>query len=395
MSDHSAKRQRLTGSFSPASPPYHLAKPTNEQTKPPVVQPNTPTSPPHNSMTSYSHGGSGMNATVPASEMTPPSSVHNTQQGSQLAGSGSNPNPISTPSSISNARRDPNIDSDGDTAMDFDQNDDAGMSHGRRHSNHNRQGRGTSSGEGADKPSDYARGNGLFKSFHSTQPQSRPHGSQNLFELYGLTELASSVARTNPVTGEKINKLRKSYEGHIKTLQIAGKAKATKMENALSWPANMPELEWQAQKGNTSQKFRFALDEQDRPTSNFEDLLNRAFTGMAPGLLPAAETQKYRQYLGTDEVSKGKADGPPNRIPHPSSGTPNPSIPTTAPRVSRPERAGSKRNYTDDSFQGYSEGFADYPAESNGEDELGNAKRRKIAFDGPSSRSVEVGGARR
>lgn len=42
-----AKRPRLTGSFSPASPPYHLAKGVDQSQRERIVQqPNTPTSPP-------------------------------------------------------------------------------------------------------------------------------------------------------------------------------------------------------------------------------------------------------------------------------------------------------------------------------------------------------------
>lgn len=44
-----------------------------------------------------------------------------------------------------------------------------------------------------------------------------PSGSQNLTALYGLSNLAASVARFDPVTGER-KKLRKSYKNHIADL---------------------------------------------------------------------------------------------------------------------------------------------------------------------------------
>lgn len=44
-----------------------------------------------------------------------------------------------------------------------------------------------------------------------------PSGTVNLTKLYGLRELANSVARFDPVTNEK-HKLRKSYKNHIADL---------------------------------------------------------------------------------------------------------------------------------------------------------------------------------
>lgn len=46
---------------------------------------------------------------------------------------------------------------------------------------------------------------------------SRPSATHNLIDLYGLGNLASSVARFDPLTGEK-RKLRKSYKNHIADL---------------------------------------------------------------------------------------------------------------------------------------------------------------------------------
>jgi mediator of RNA polymerase II transcription subunit 19, fungi type len=46
---------------------------------------------------------------------------------------------------------------------------------------------------------------------------SNPSGANNLTTLYGLSSLAASVARFDPVTGER-RKLRKSYKNHIADL---------------------------------------------------------------------------------------------------------------------------------------------------------------------------------
>lgn len=225
---------------------------------------------------------------------------------------------------------------------------------------------------------------------------SRPHASQNLFELYGLNPLARSVARTDPVTGEKINKLRKSYEGHIKTLQIAGKPKAVKMDGSLTMPLMMPDFEFEQLKVYGKEMHKALNTEQTALAPGFNSLLDSAFGGMAPGPLPPADSAKYRAYLGTDEGVKPK-DGPPHRPLPSASATPIPHTPSAQPRPSRPERAGSKRQYTDVSFQGYGEGFADDYAESTGgEDNAqgGIAKKRRLGFE-RTSHQVEVGGVRR
>lgn len=52
---------------------------------------------------------------------------------------------------------------------------------------------------------------------NQTFEPSRPSPKQNLIELYGLSGLALSVARTNP-DGTKGIKLRKSYKSHIADL---------------------------------------------------------------------------------------------------------------------------------------------------------------------------------
>jgi hypothetical protein len=208
------------------------------------------------------------------------------------------------------------------------------------------------------------------------------------------------VARTDPVTGEKINKLRKSYEGHIKALQIAGKPKAVKMEGAISQIHEWPEEEWYNQKVH-GKEYEKALDaEKGSLTTDFDSLLNSAFAGMAPGPLPTGDSNRYRAYLGTDEVSKSKVgpDGAASRSIHPASATPTPINSAAGSRASRPERSGSKRSYTDASFQGYSEGFtddgyADSPGEDDGQGNI--TKKRRLGGFERTSHSVEVGGARR
>jgi mediator of RNA polymerase II transcription subunit 19 len=53
--------------------------------------------------------------------------------------------------------------------------------------------------------------------FYPVYTPSKPSAKDNLTQLYGLSQLAASVARFNPVTGEK-HKLRKSYKNQINDL---------------------------------------------------------------------------------------------------------------------------------------------------------------------------------
>jgi hypothetical protein len=202
------------------------------------------------------------------------------------------------------------------------------------------------------------------------------------------------VARTDPITGEKINKLRKSYEGHIKALHIAGKPKAVKMEGpkGLMYPLGWPDEEYQIQRVN-GKEFHTAIDmETKQPTAAFDALMSSAFGRMAPGPLPPADAARFRAYLATDEASKAKAatEAVQHRGVQSASAAPTPVNPAVGPRASRPERSGAKRSYTDVSFQGYGEGFAD---EGEDDGEGGVTKKRRLGFE-RTSHSVEVGGVR-
>lgn len=201
------------------------------------------------------------------------------------------------------------------------------------------------------------------------------------------------MARTDPKTGEKINKMRKSYENHIKGLQIAGKPKAVKMENVFTQLTEMPEDVYQAQKVS-GREFEIALDPKRKEiVPQFDALLNAALGGMGPGTLPTSDATRYKAYIATDDSAKPKpaADGPGHRgTPAPSTSAPyNTGVPS---RASRPERSNAKRSYTDGSFQGYGEGFAD---DSGADDGHGGVKRRKLGFSERTPHSVEVGGPRR
>jgi alanyl-tRNA synthetase len=54
-----------------------------------------------------------------------------------------------------------------------------------------------------------------------------------MFEVYKMQRIQASVRRVDPVTGQKVNKLRKSYEGKLKELNLDGRNKATESQKEL------------------------------------------------------------------------------------------------------------------------------------------------------------------
>lgn len=211
-------------------------------------------------------------------------------------------------------------------------------------------------------------------------PQSRPHPSQNLISLFKLDDIAASVRRTDPTTGEKINKIRKSYEGKVKQLQISGvnKAVSTPREFINGGILDMPEAEWHAQmvSGRPLQK---------SITPDFLAKLERAVQ-MAPGSLPPREADKWKKFIGNEEAApKGKVPvdvAKKNGIISPvQSARQSAATPLAQSATSRPVRS-TKRAYTDDTFEGYGDTM-DFAELS--EDELrerGTQKKRQRTSTG-------------
>jgi len=284
------------------------------------------------------------------------------------------------------------MDGDGDATM----HDKAAQLGAHRQSNHDRNRAAIYTPDDRLQAAQDICGGLLFKRDTEECNLSRPHASQNLFELYGLTPLARSVARNDPITGEKINKLRKSYEGHIKQMQIAGKPKATKMDRVFLNPLSMGWEDWHNTNVQGKEIAKTGLNhDQSALAPAFASKLDAALAGMAPGPLPNAETAKYRAYIGTDEIVKPKPqDGPLQR---PTPITSSAPTPTSGPQnrgIHRPERIGSKRHYTDATFQGYGEGFGDADSTGGEDNPQGNLAKRRKLFE-RTSHSVEVGGTRR
>jgi hypothetical protein len=225
---------------------------------------------------------------------------------------------------------------------------------------------------------------------------SRPHATQNLIALYNLNPVAASVARKDPITGEKINKLRKSYEGHIKTFGLSGRPKATPTDGSLLGLVEYPDEEWHIQKemGNTD------ILKGQLPSAA-QAKLDRALVNI-PISTKGSRWNEWRSLIGTDDNSRGdKPDGAKNGIkPHGSAQSPpgsakpsGASTPNMGPKGHRPERTGTKRRYNDGSFEGYGEGFGDDDLGDSADDGvrngLGKKKRRKVGshFISPSTLS--------
>ena len=215
-------------------------------------------------------------------------------------------------------------------------------------------------------------------------PSSRPLASENLISLYRLDRVAASVARKDPVTGEKINKLRKSYEGKVKALQLAGKNKAISKSDEFSNMLNYPDEEWFNQKV-------FGKNVEDGLPASILAKLDKAVQA-SPGSLPAMDSNKWKSIIGADEPPTVKPADLTARKPSQGlqvlseSGS---SVQNTvmSSRPLRPERTGKKRSYVDSSFKGYGEGFLDddivgtSAGEEDSRSSLSKKKRRKVSTE--------------
>ncbi|KIX10138.1 uncharacterized protein Z518_01219 [Rhinocladiella mackenziei CBS 650.93] len=207
----------------------------------------------------------------------------------------------------------------------------------------------------------------------------RPNPQQHLLALYGLGPLLHSVARTDPRTGEKINKLRKSYEGQIKSFGLAGRNKPVKGERNIdedqpgplrrmagSSPWGLqPDEQWNAEHAKSKIEV----------TQDFRAKLKQAMQ-MQPGTV--RNNAHWEDVLGFDKPK-------PNAL-SPQQGITQPSLSRLANGVVRPppqpageakrQTRGKKRSYGDDSFVGYGEGYSD-PEDGREPEEYGGQRKRK------------------
>lgn len=176
------------------------------------------------------------------------------------------------------------------------------------------------------------------------------------------------------MTGEKINKLRKSYEGQIKGFNLPGRNKPVKTERAENEPGSLrrlagfqPHSEWSASTAKPTIQVTPDL------TAKMQQAVQ-----MQPGKV--RDSAMWEEILGHE-----KARPPPAAVSTPS----QPQINRVPNGISRPSMAtiseerrktrGKKRSYGDDSFVGYAEGFSDDNDHEGlyGTDEEGGARNKR------------------
>ncbi|KAI9819937.1 MAG: hypothetical protein M1827_006507 [Pycnora praestabilis] len=235
----------------------------------------------------------------------------------------------------------------------------------------------------------------LYLLCKSAHPKSRPHPTQNLLSLYGLDRLAGEVARTDPVTGAKINKMRKSYEGKVKNFGVAGKNKPIKhvegQPGGLMEMVSWPDEEWYNQKV-AGREIEKGFDE------TLLAKLEHA-TKMEPGPLPNADY--WKEVLGLDEEKKPppasetaskRPVAQAAKVTQVNGATPRAAVivESASGDPARPKRSGRKRRYDEHSFEGYGEGFVDDDLEMAGggystgegeENRRGSASKKKRRKD--------------
>ncbi|KAL1646895.1 hypothetical protein SLS58_003030 [Diplodia intermedia] len=264
-----------------------------------------------------------------------------------------------------------------DVAQTAAQDVEMGNDGDHRHTGHDRTGAG-SSASGVGQEPRLQSGSGPFYKLSETP-------------LYGLNRITQSVARFDPKTGEKINKLRKSYENHVKDFKISGgKSRPETVPNQLMNLLQFPDEEYYLQ--------RVRGNEMENAQQRILAKLNGGTLKMNPGKLSKDEDNKWKTRIGTDEVPSAKRpaadmlDGPGKKL-KPGQGMQGRNSATSSPAMRpspamkaaiRPDRAGKKRSYLDSSFKGYGEGFGDDDGvgestggEDNGRGAGAKKKRRK------------------
>lgn len=233
-----------------------------------------------------------------------------------------------------------------------------------------------------------------------------PHLRQNLLTLFGLKSLADTVTRTDPNTGEKINKMRKSYEGKVKGFELAGRNRAVKHDHDKSmgllqmtqWPAE----EWQNQKVH-GRDVRNGLSEETR--QKLEVAMQ-----MQPGPVPNTAEHDWEDLLGNERAKQlPTISERPKKVNRPDAGAKiNGQVNGFRPlankapitEANRPKRTGKKRRYDDRSFEGYGEGYLDdegdvlidaggYSSDDGSRKGAVSKKRRKVIQAGSSHSLIE------
>jgi hypothetical protein len=234
---------------------------------------------------------------------------------------------------------------------------------------------------------------------------SRPHPTHNLISVFDLQAIQKKVARRDPVTGEKINPLRKSYANKVKFLGLEGKNKAQPNNGELE---GLVEPGWNMDVGDGvtmwDQRWQdFRLDD-EKPKEDILSKLESALK-MEPGRLPKQEHAEWKNTLGLDDVAAAVAAAATTTKPAAAAVAAKPlpgnlhlahtapamaarnSAPSSPRNAIRPDRTGKKRRYNDSSFEGYNDGYDEDGYNTGGVDENG---RRRDASSKRQKRKVSV-----
>ena len=202
--------------------------------------------------------------------------------------------------------------------------------------------------------------------------------------MYGLGPLLRNVARFDPVTGEKINKLRKSYEGQLKNFNLAGKNKPREcvrnkdkdepgpLRSAIGSTNDdglLPARRWDAE------------NLEDRNIELSAGFKSRIRTGMQLQPGPIMHGKKWEDLLGSDPPPRQAPVPAPNQVMHNVQRAPNGAGRSQGTHLDvKRQTRGKKRSYQDDSFSGYAEGFSEGedPDAHGDDDSFGSRKRRKV-----------------
>lgn len=214
--------------------------------------------------------------------------------------------------------------------------------------------------------------------------------NKHILGTYGLGPLLETVARHDPKTMEKINKLRKSYEGQIKVAQLSGRNKAyaaPKDPNDKHDPPWGP-LRVMADKSASA----WADESKGIEIGDFGGLrsqLDKALK-LNPGTMNKSITQEWDEILGHEIKKPGPAPNLSQSYQQTSqtqqARLPNGVRPLPNAAGGIPDKMrtrGKKRSYDDSSFTGYI-GYADGYSEpdDNQSDRDGTwADRRKRKKD--------------
>lgn len=215
------------------------------------------------------------------------------------------------------------------------------------------------------------------------------------------------MARKDPVTGAKINKLRKSYEGKAKDLGLEGRNKASKGAGHLQ---GLADPGWSTVLGDGRTMWQVRIDGKEPGAASDEQtlaLLDSALT-LRPGHLPRDEHNEWKSLLGLDDAAipaKQPANSVAPAVARATTAVPR-TAPSTAPQsavipnsprnsAARPDRQGKKRRYDERSYEGYNDGYDDDGYDTGGQDDSGGRgsgskrQKRKVSRLKPSDPTAE------